>query len=214
MNRALGIGLLAGSFSSGCGECDAPLPPAPDTTVDPTAPPRLVAARFLDRTTIELSFTEPLAPPTGVDPTKFRLSIAEAYAFHEFEHSRCFRSTNYFDLSDGLGVYVHCEPTDPQCTGPLTSVSALSLDPEDPERLRLTITPELDLRRCDQLRYSETGGIFVHFSAAAIPTITDADNQPLDDIASHWALSSERNLTRDAIFPAMDAFVPIPCPGA
>ncbi len=214
MNRALGIGLLAGSFSSGCRECDAPIPSPPDATVDPATPPRLLEGSFLDRTTVELHFTEPLAPPTGVDPTKFRLSIAEADAFQEFENSRCFRSTNYFDLSDGLGTYVNCEPTDPNCTGPLTTVATVSLDPDDTARLRLTITPELDLRRCDQLRYAESAGIFLHFSAAAIPTITDATGQALEDIASRWALSSERHLSRDAIFPEIDTWVPLACPDA
>jgi hypothetical protein len=215
--RALGLGLgvVAATWSSGCKECEERRPPAPDLGVDAGGPPRLVGAKFLDPRTVALAFSEPLAPVAGVDPGQFRLSMAkgEAYSYTYRGREQCYRSTYYYDLSDGVGR-LGCDPIYESC-GPTTDVIALGIDPEDAAILRLTIDPPLDAYTCLQLDYAgDDAGIFVHFSASTMPTIVDKSGDALADIAPHWVLSGERYAYRDGMFPGMDTWLPIPCPGA
>jgi hypothetical protein len=212
--RALRLGLAAVGASAGCKECEKHLPPGPSTTVDASEPPRLVDATFRDPSVVELVFTEPLAPVDGVDPEKFRLSAAkgDAESYRYRGRRFCYKSTYYYDLSDAIGDFGGCDPSYEVCS-PATRVIELALDDDDARRLRLTIDPPLGGYQCLQIDYAgDDAGIFVHFAAAGIPTIEDESGQALEDIAPHWVLAGARYTYREGVFPAMDVFLPIPCP--
>lgn len=207
--------LVTGLCTLAACRCEDPPPPPDPADADERL--ILLEGRFLDFERVELVFSDPLTPVDGVDPQKFRLSIAR------YEHTEsaggCESSSEYCELSlglDDLGC-VGCggSYSDPEedCPEP-TIVDELALDPDDDSRLHLHISPPISRLRCEQLEFvGPSANVIVHFSAFDVPTITDQGGRELEAIAPHWALSGRMTEYRYAeLFPALDALVPIPCP--
>lgn len=207
--------LVAGLCTLAACACDDPPPPPDPADADERL--ILLEGRFLDFERVELVFSDPLAPVDGVDPRKFRLSIAR------FDHIEtpggCDSSSEYCELSwglDDLGC-VLCGSSyfrpDEECPEP-TLVDELTLDPDDDSRLNLHISPPISELRCEQLEFvGAAANIIVHFSSFDVPTITDQRGRALEAIAPHWVLSGDMRTFRHAeVFPALDALVPLPCP--
>lgn len=195
-----------------CKPCEQP-PPPPDPS-DATAP-ILIEGRFTEPGVVELVFSEPLAPPDGVDPKKFRLSAARGMT--DEYRTGCLASTDYCDLSLGLGDYAcnRCGSyygDDDDCPD-MIEVASLELREDDPTRLVLGLSAPIRPLLCLQIDYAgDDAGIMVHYSSRDIPTVTSTDGTRVEDIAPLWVLEGERDDHQDALFPARDAFVAIRCP--
>lgn len=205
---------LLAAFGCKGGECTDRLPAAPE--LDPRGPgdaPRLLSGRFVDRTTLELRFTKTIAPTDGVDPSQFRLSAGRGITSEGRDLGRryCDQYTYYFDLSADLDDYWDWGYSGEEERVRITGLANVT---SDPDSLELTLSPPLDPYRCLQLEYAadDDVGIFVHYAGHSVPNVEDIDGNALEDIAPHWALSGEVREHRGGLYPAMDAFVPIPCP--
>jgi hypothetical protein len=200
-------------------------------------PPMLIDAQFLDNLTVELFFSEPIAPPDGVDPTKFRLSVGVSWAGYYGPYGY----TQYLDLGQWNGEehceeyccynYEYCYDYDHdgdycyewcyQQPGPPVKI-ALVQSSGYASRARLVLDQGIKTQVCTQIDewlnngYGEgnIGGIFVHYSNNGSTAIVDSDESlPLDAIAEHWVvLSTQQNLSVQGQFPLMNPFIPIDCP--
>ena len=199
-------------------------PPPPPTTTSTTGPPpldgppQLIDAYFLADDKLQLVFSEPIAPTTGVDPSKFRLSVGYAgggyYGY----------GTNYADLGNWNGeeyCYEYCEPGGcyEWCymgQGPQLTIGKLESGPQA-HQIVLSLDHQVNAGLCrfidDIQDWSERGGIFVHYSNNGFPGIVDTQSEPLDAIAEHWVLRpNDRWASQQGDFPFMDPYIPIPCP--
>ena len=75
---AMAAGLLV---IPGCGAAGGGNPPGPSTAQDPpvatsSVQPTIVSASIDATNTLKVAFSQPVAPATGVDPAKFRLTVA------------------------------------------------------------------------------------------------------------------------------------------
>jgi hypothetical protein len=203
-------GVLA---AAACGEPCGDLPPAPVTSSERF---EFLDAWFTDSTHVELAFSLPLDPVDGVDPGKFRLSIAKADRYES--RSGCYADTYYCDLSDGLadggcgrcaeGYYVS---DDPQCAPP-TVVTSMVAVVDAPNRIRLAIEPPLRDIVCEQAEYVENdGGILLHFSTFDVPTITATDGRELAGFGQRFVLEPDET-RRGGVFPDRDTLVRVRCP--
>lgn len=201
---------------AGCKPCeDHPpaTPPPPDPHADAL---QIVAGEFLDAATVALAFSRPLAPVDGVDPSKFRLSVAWGQRYDL--RAQCRASTYYCEPALGLtdfacaSCYASSYVADDACPPPL-AVTSLARDPDDATQLRLGLSMPIDPLLCLQLEYT-AGDAFlqVHFSRLDMPTITDQDDEALADISPRWVLEDTTETLHDGLFPLRDALVPIPCP--
>lgn len=198
-----------------CKPCDEP-PPPPDPTT--ATVPVLVEGRFTGAAVVELVFSVPLAPTDGVDPAKFRLSVARGDT--DDDRTACFARTDYCDLSVGLseygcgtcGGYGAYDYGHDECP-PRIAVESIALHDEDPTRLVLSLGAPIRPLLCLQVDYAgDDAGIMLHYSARDIPTITSATGTKLADIAPAWVLEDRIDAYEDAMFPSRDAFVAIRCP--
>jgi hypothetical protein len=207
-----------------------PPPPGTTTTTGPPpleGPPQLIDAYFLTEDTLQLVFSEPIAPTDGVDPTKFRLSLAHTSSGYYGESY----TTHYNDVGNWNGeeyCYEYCGcnficDTEGECyewcytmQGPILHVSGMENGPAS-HQVVLTLDHPIKPSVCGVLKdiqeYGYDGGLFVHYSNNGFPGIVDTQSEPLDAIAEHWVLRPhDRWANQQGDFPFMDPYIPIPCP--
>lgn len=187
-------------------------------------PPQLVDATLVDGAHVELVFNEPIAMLGPVDAAKFRLSAAYAvpYAYQQ--------ATRYADPGVWNGVeqcHENCYDYDgdgepecyPWCYTPVgPPIRALSVaNGASPDRVVLEFDQTIGPGVCKALQQrldqgSEAAAIFLHYSNNG-PGIVDLDGDQLDAIAEHWTLLPNQQYSyQQGFFPAMNPFIPIPCP--
>jgi hypothetical protein len=207
----------------------SPPPPSTTTSTGPPpldGPPQLIDAYFLTDTTLQLVFSEPIAPTTGVDPAKFRLSVGYVGSGYYEGYS-----TNYNDVGNWNGeeyCYEYCGcnficDTEGECyeycytmQGPILHVSGMDNGPAS-HQVVLTLDHPVKPGVCGVLKdleqYGYEGGLFVHYSNNGFPGIVDTQSEPLDAISEHWVLRpNDRWASQQGDFPFMDPYIPIPCP--
>ena len=209
------------------------------TTVDPSTttvgpvdgPPLLLDVRIIEPTTLELYFSEAMAPPSSVDPAQFRLSLAYSNYYNEYYQ---WGGTFYQDLKQFTGEQYcyeycwckyykydycqayYCQDYCSQQPGlPITPIS-LAQSTLGTERLLVYLDTPISGQVCDVLaQYQEqfTGsGLFLHFSNNG-PPLLDTQGEQLLPIAEHWVLPPHTDYAYEqGYFPAMDPFIPIDCP--
>lgn len=199
-----------------------PPPPATTTTTGPPpmdGPPQLIDAFFLTQTTLQLVFSEPIAPTTGVDPTKFRLSAAYGGGGYYWD------GTSYQDVGNWNGeeycqeycnYYGECYEWCYTMPGPVLRTSGMENGPES-HQVTLTLDAPVSAGVCETVKQiAEAGydtGLFIHYSNNGFPGIIDTQGEPLDAIAEHWVLRpNDRWADQQGEFPFMDPYIPIPCP--
>jgi hypothetical protein len=199
-------------------------PPSTTTTTGPPpldGPPQLIDAFFLTNNTLQLVFSEPIAPTTGVDTAKFRLSLAYAGGYYYGD------GTQYADVGNWNGeeyCYEYCGPApgDPcyewcyTMQGPHLRVAKMENGPAT-HQVTLTFDAPVQSGVCDMVDNLEEwgygAGLFIHYSNNGFPGIADTQNEPLDAIAEHWVLRPhDRWGNQQGDFPFMDPYIPIPCP--
>lgn len=186
-------------------------------------PPRLIDGEFVNATTLELLFNEPLAPADAVDPNKWRLSMAYANEYYYYDP---YTSTIYADPGIvGTGQY-YCwnECWYDECyeycywQQEHVTVTKVTHHPSDPARIRLTLSHPMNDEHCDWIAGSGWGntsgnGFHVHYSNNGSPHVTDLNGNALDAIAEHWVLSaSDYYDSVQGSFPSMPSLIPIACP--
>jgi hypothetical protein len=207
----------------------SPPPPTTSSTTGPPpldGPPQLIDAFFLDESTLQLVFSEPIAPTDGVDPAKFRLSLAYAGGgyygqtthyndignWNGEEYCQEYCGCNFICDTDGYECYEWCYTSQ----GPLLQVSGMENGPAAHQvilSLDHPVKPTVCKVLTDIDMFGYEGGIFVHYSNNGFPGIVDTQSEPLDAISEHWVLRpSDRWANQQGDFPFMDPYIPIPCP--
>ncbi|MFO7562048.1 MAG: hypothetical protein R6X02_05350 [Enhygromyxa sp.] len=205
-----------GSTSAqGCKPCEAAKPPP--GSPDDHEPPAILGARFVARDRLQLTFSEPLASPAGVNPRQFRLSRAYSSVYGSDE--RGYASGYYYDLG-GQDTY---EP-------PLVVVELEQYE-ERPEVLALILNRPVPIEVCEQLVQAKADlavdasdptkqrrgqvGLFLHYTTRGSAGIRDRVDNPLADIGADWALNfGARHKQLYGTEPVMrlDLLPEIPCP--
>lgn len=256
VDRAYDFGLIAGGTGSdtdsGTGTTDATDTSVTDPTVDPTVdptdptdptgtlpgvpgPPQLLEIRFIGNATLELRFNEPMSPPTGVDPTQFRLSLGYGQSYpDEYGTFTVYQEIGQFN--GGEGCYQYCyDPCDydydtgcadsggRMCNeycypvpGPPVRGFSIQLDPTYDDRLLLGLDQGIAGGVCSAISNGSEGsasGLFLHFTDDGAP-VPDAQGELLLPIGERWALLPDEYFyyRPDAFFPELVPFLPIPCP--
>ena len=160
---------------------------------------RVVALDLDDEGRLILTFSEPVADPTQVDPTDFRLSMARTFDFRQ-------AGAPYVGT-----VYAGWAGDD---------VEYLALGPS-PTQLILGINPDIMFAAgCDYidgyLDYYEVRGVafdmamLLHYAATDIPIEAASGSGVLANIAPDWVLSSDYVLELDTY--GFHNPLRIPCP--
>jgi hypothetical protein len=227
----VGVAMLVAACSEGDedGGVECP-PPITDGGNGVEGAPGLVGTRMLDRSTLQLTFTEPMAPVEDVDPSAFRLSLASSNAGD-------FPGTHYSDVAMPDGI---CPPTPTveECCyyecGPggcvekcapgsvMASVETVCPGATDSTVLTLHLRDAISDVTCQGLSYFEYfneqygkdygGGLFVHYTDNKIP-VTDSQGEALGPISEDWVLDAEPYAyALYEAFPNLDPWLPILCP--
>ncbi len=162
-----------------------PAPPPATRVPDimPQTPPRtgpgaptIERVRITGPQTVLVHFSEPVTVSDALDPHRFRLSLATAYAEGEGD------SVTYYYDPGGMADVEH-----------RTRFSSAVV--EDAMTLRLQLEQPLAAEVCDVAKEmvfdlgmgpGASGGLFLHYRDDGAAGIVDADGFRLDDIAAHW----------------------------
>ena len=203
-----------------------PTPPPPPPSMP--GPPQLIDAQFVDNLTLQLTFTEAIAPATAVDPRQFRLSAGfgsqvEEYYFYgtfyqevgQFNNAEEYCGEYCYEYCDYDVCYYECFEYCYAPPGPPVRVNSIVQVPERPEVVWLTFDNPLTGKVCDQLDANPEGFVselFIHYTASGAAPITDNDGEVLASISEPWVLRPEEDFYYvEGFFSLMNPFLPIPC---
>jgi len=199
-------------------------------------PPELTGLSFLDAATLELTFSEAMAPADDVDPAKFRLSVSASvdYSYYGYDEVSTYYSQAYLRGDEVCDEY--CYPdyyTGEEYCYEYCDFERIPVDPVDvrsasSERIVVDLDPPIDATLCDRIDELEDypvvkeAGLFLHYSNNGLPTLTDEAGTPLDAIGEAWVLKGEsaggyygyygyHDFVRGE-YPNIDPHRPIPCP--
>ena len=209
-------------------------PPVPDPPPVPPGipgPPALLDAQFSDNLTLQLTFTEPLAPAEAVDPRQFRLSTAitddQGYGFEGTVYQEVGQLNGYgnceeycYEYCDYDYCYEECNDYCYNPPGPPVRVIAITQIPERPEMMWLTLDNGITPNLCERLEdggnnFPEelTADLYIHYLAAGAAPVTDSEGELLPPLAEHWVLIPDEEFTYvEGKLPFMNPRLPIPCP--
>lgn len=223
-----------GSGSSG----DMTTTLSPTTTIDPTTgpppppgditPPALVSATLLDPQTLQLSFTEPIAPVDTVNPKRFRFSFAIGYfGAYDTQQQTFLRDPRYFNYTQNCvpcqygpfpdycyyqPYYCYFIPSDE------ILVAELYNHYSDPNSLLLFLTEPIRPSLCNAInndgdpKFSDAV-LHLHYADGGLAQITDLAGIPLGPDGKFWVQYDGNYYTYIApAFSNFTPFVPIPCP--
>lgn len=207
-----------------------PPPPPPPPPPDVPGPPQLITARFGDtNTTLALTFSEALAPPTSINPRQFRLTTAfappedygysygtfyqeaglwngEGYFCDEYCYEYCYQDQCYEECFE----YCYTPP------GPPVQVTAITPMVDRPDVWLLTINPGIGSGVCNQLEGAPpewVSDLFITYTPQGTAPVTDNAGESLAPIAEHWALSPDEEYAYiEGFFEQLQPMLPIPCP--
>lgn len=199
-------------------------PPPPPPPVD--VPPALVSAALLDAFTLQLSFTEPIAPVDTVNPKRFRLSVAFGYAgLYGGQASTSLRDPRFYNYTQ-VCVPCYYEPPyyycyEPNCYyQPSEEIQVLDLFNHyaDPNSLLLSLSTPIQPSLCNtiaNLSETPTGDavLHLHYADGGLAQITDLAGLPLPPDGEFWVKYDGDFYNYYAPpFSNFTPFVPIPCP--
>ena len=207
-----------------------PTDPTVDPTGNPDAPPQLINVAFVDNLTLQLTFSEPMAPVDDVDPTVFRLSMGFGYTegyngytrtFYQevgyFNQQPCYEEkcyeNCYYDKETGEKYcYEYC-----YCPYNITWIEAIGLrnDSADATKVLLTLNPGIGSNVCDVAEMvppEYTVALLLHYTDDRPPLPLDTQGQGLYPIGEDWVNTGEGFLDVEGFFPQLNPMLPIPCP--
>ncbi|WP_434417440.1 hypothetical protein [Nannocystis pusilla] len=213
-----------------------PLPPPDPPPPDPPpvdVPPALIGVKLLDASTLQLSFTEPLAPVETVNPKRFRLSVAQAYyGNYGGQPSTTLLDPRYYNLEQ------YCSPDPPppcyyeppynyyycyygpscyyQSTGPLVATSVAPLD-GDPTSLVIGLGVPIQPFLCNTLQAFEGNPnirmvLHLHYAAGGLSELQDLTGLAVPSLGDAWVKYDGNFYSyQGEAFSTLDPFLPIPC---
>lgn len=201
-----------------------PPPPPGDIT-----PPGLLAVTMIDPFTLQLSFTEPVAPVDTVNPKRFRLSLARGYfGAYGGQPGTYLRDPQYYNFTE------YCPPTPPACyydpapyycyyggcyyqQTPPVEVADLFNHYYDPTQVVLSLTVPIQQSLCNVLNLPEDPSVdfvlHLHYASGGLAQVTDLAGLPLPSMSDAWVKSQSKyyNYLNSAPFSNFNPFLPIPC---
>jgi hypothetical protein len=184
---ALAAGLLV---IPGCGAGDGSStgkvadPPAATSTVQPT----VVDAELVGTSSLRVTFSDAVKPTTGVDPAKFRLTVAyftrpastaKGYSYQYYSGSY----HNSYYGSQAQTVYSE-----------VGSLANLQNDPTSADQAILDLGSTFSAATaCQQIKAFNAAnsnahaGLYLHYSSAGTPTIEDTQGNKVASLAAYWS---------------------------
>jgi hypothetical protein len=175
---ALAAGLLV---IPGCGAgAGGSQDPAPTATA---AQPKIVAASLDGQGALRVTYSEPMQPATGVDPAKFRLTVA--YYTRPASGSNKY-SYGYYTK----GYYAAADHTIYSEVGHVAVLADGSGPNESVLQLGSTFDATASCKQIAALNAANPNahaGLYLHYSEAGSPTIQDSEGNKLSSLAAYWA---------------------------
>lgn len=212
-----------------------PVPPLPPPDPPPAdLPPALLTVKLLDPSTLQLSFTEPVAPVDTVNPKRFRLSVAQGYAgSYGGQPSTFIVDAHYYNFE------VYCPPEPPPCyyeppynyyycyygpgcyyepSAPILATGIAPLD-GDPTSIVVTLGVPIRPSLCQTIEsINNSGGdnfsavLHLHYAAGGLSQITDLSGQALPSLGDTWVKHDGSYYVYEGPpFANFNPFLPIPC---
>jgi hypothetical protein len=184
---ALAAGLLV---IPGCGAGDGTNTPSttqtPPATTQSAAQPKIIAASIEGTSTLRVTFSEEMKAPTGVDPAKFRLTVAyfTRPASASEKYSYAYYSNNAYGYG-GPNNTIYSETA---------AITSILVDPTVAEQAVLQLGAGFDAAAaCKQITTrnlanpNAQAGLYLHYLEAGTPTIEDVDGNKLGSLAAYWS---------------------------
>ncbi|WAS96956.1 hypothetical protein [Nannocystis punicea] len=209
-----------------------PLPP-PDPPPPADVPPALLGVKLRDPSTLQLSFTEPLAPVDTVNPKRFRLSMAQAYmGNYGGQPSTTLIDLRYYNLEQVCPpdppapcyyeppynyYYCYYEPfCYYQSTGELVATDVAPLD-GDPTSLLISLSAPIQPFLCSTLDAFEDNPNFqmvlhLHYAAGGLSALQDLTGLAVPSLGDAWVKYDGNFYSyQGGAFSTLNPFLPIPC---
>jgi hypothetical protein len=149
--------------------------------------PKITSAALESGNALRVTYTEVMKAPTGVDPSKFRLTVAyftrPASGSDKYSYAYYAKGYGYGYNSQAHTIYSE-----------LGDVAAITTDGINLDQtvLQLGSTFSADAA-CKQIAALNAAnpnahaGLYLHYSEAGSPTIEDSDGNKLASLAAYWA---------------------------
>lgn len=186
---ALAAGLLV---IPGCGAGDGTnTPGGPATVQTPTtqpqgAQPKIVSAAIEGTGALRVTFSDAMKPPTGVDPAKFRLTVA--YFTRPASASGKYSYAYYSNNAYGYGGPNNTIYSD------IGAIASITVEPTKAEEAVLQLGTTFDATAaCKQIMTRNSAnpnaeaGLYLHYLEAGSPTVEDLDGNKLASLAAYWS---------------------------
>jgi hypothetical protein len=184
---ALAAGLLV---IPGCGAADGSGQGSTQehTTVAAAVQPKIVSAQLEGTTALRVTYSEAVKPVAGVDPGKFRLTVAyyTRPASASGKYSYAYYSKGYKGY--GYGAAEHTVYSD------VAHVASVDNDKVSAEQTVLQLGSSFDAATaCQEIKAfnaansNARAGLYLHYTQAGSPTIEAEDGTPVESLAAFWS---------------------------
>jgi hypothetical protein len=145
------------------------------TTAPAAVQPKIVSAELDGTSSLKLTFSEAMQPSTGVDPTKFRLTVG--YYAKPASATDKYTYTYYSGTYD----YTRYDSNAADVAGILSESSAST------EAVLLMGATFNVTTTCQQIAaHGASAGLYLHYSSQGTPTLEDTQGNVLPSVAAFW----------------------------
>jgi hypothetical protein len=202
VQAALASGVLVLPACSS-GEAPTPETPSPASAAD-NIPPTVVSAAIADGV-LNLRFSEPLAPATAVDPSKFRLT----FAYYSGKADSDYYYADYYTTAHVARTWY-------------SDIGRFSLDAtparqSDATTIQIPLPADFnagwvckDIARMRDRDARSRAGLYLHYAEPGKPQVTDRRGNQLRSIAPYWLTAASSTAPGD--FAGKPIPVTVRCP--
>jgi hypothetical protein len=193
---AMAAGLLV---IPGCGAADGSGQGAPQeqTAVAAAAQTKIVSAQLEGTTALRVTYSDDVKPVTGVDPGKFRLTVAyytrpasasSKYSYGYYAKGGSYAKGSYNKAGYGYGAPQHTVYSD------VANIEALANDKVAANETVLQLGSTFDAATaCQEIKAfnaanpNAQAGLYLHYTEAGSPTVEDQHGNPVASLAAFWS---------------------------